>query len=230
MTVSPFRIGWLAVLTVLAIAVVLSACSDSPAPTPEQTATPTAKSTVEPTATATPPPARETIPTPASGPTQGPAATATRPPCPRRAHGDASHDTYTHAYTTPTAHLRRTNLDTYTHANTIPDTHTHANAASTPTPAPTPSPTPTLTRTRLCSRFFPASCAIQAAIHSRQHQPRHPHLRHHQHPLRGSSASTRPSDRRDIGVRLRHRVAGQLDARRGQGCTAAPLLPGPRSQ
>ena len=34
MTVSPFRIRWLAVLTVLAIAVVLSACSDSTEPTP----------------------------------------------------------------------------------------------------------------------------------------------------------------------------------------------------
>ena len=32
MTVSPLRIRWLAVVTVLAIAVVLSACSDDPAP------------------------------------------------------------------------------------------------------------------------------------------------------------------------------------------------------
>ena len=39
MTVSTLRIRWLAVLTVLAIAVVLSACSDSPAPIPEPTAT-----------------------------------------------------------------------------------------------------------------------------------------------------------------------------------------------
>ena len=43
MTVSAIRIRWLAVLTVLAIAVVLNACSN-PAPTPEPTATPPATS------------------------------------------------------------------------------------------------------------------------------------------------------------------------------------------
>ena len=50
MTVSSLRIRWLAVLAVLAIAVVLSACNDSPAPTPEPTA-PTATPTTAPTAT-----------------------------------------------------------------------------------------------------------------------------------------------------------------------------------
>ena len=75
MTVSPSRIGWLAVLTVLAIAVVLSACSDSPAPTPEPKATPTATSTVEPTATATPTSTPEPTPTPE--PTLTPTATPT---------------------------------------------------------------------------------------------------------------------------------------------------------
>ena len=48
MTVSPLRIRWLAVVTVLAIAVVLSACSADPAPTPEPTATPTAAPTNTP--------------------------------------------------------------------------------------------------------------------------------------------------------------------------------------
>ena len=58
MTVSPLRICWLAVVAVLAIAVVLSACSDDPAPTPEPTPTPTA------TATATPAPTPTATPTP----------------------------------------------------------------------------------------------------------------------------------------------------------------------
>ena len=59
MTVSPLGIRWLAVVTVLAIAVVLSACSDDLAPTPEPTATPTATptSTPAPTPTDTPTPA-----------------------------------------------------------------------------------------------------------------------------------------------------------------------------
>ena len=39
MTVSYLRVRWLTVLTILGIAVVLSACSDSSAPTPEPTAT-----------------------------------------------------------------------------------------------------------------------------------------------------------------------------------------------
>ena len=80
MTVSSLRIRWLAVLTVLAIAVVLSACSDSPAPAPEPTATPTATPTPEPTATETPTPTPEPTATPASGPTQEPVATPTTIP------------------------------------------------------------------------------------------------------------------------------------------------------
>ena len=56
MTVCPLRIRWLAVVAVLAIGVVLSACSDDPAPTPEPTAAPTAAPTDTPTPepTATP--------------------------------------------------------------------------------------------------------------------------------------------------------------------------------
>ena len=83
MTVSAIRIRWLAVLTVLAIAVVLNACSN-PAPTPEPTATPPATPTLEPTATPTPtleptptPPA-----TPSATPTMEPTATPTPTPTP----------------------------------------------------------------------------------------------------------------------------------------------------
>ncbi len=80
MTVSSLRIRWLAVLAVLAIAVVLSACSDSPAPAPEPTATETPTPTPEPTATETPTPTPEPTATPASGPTQEPVATPTTIP------------------------------------------------------------------------------------------------------------------------------------------------------
>ena len=48
MTVSFLRIRWLAVLAVLAIAIVLSACSDSSAPTQEPTATPTPSDVASP--------------------------------------------------------------------------------------------------------------------------------------------------------------------------------------
>ena len=48
MTVSYLRIRWIAVLTVLAIAVVLSACSDPSAPTREPTATPALSDVAEP--------------------------------------------------------------------------------------------------------------------------------------------------------------------------------------
>ena len=68
MTVSPLGIRWLAVVTVLAIVVVLSACSDDPAPTPEPTAAPT----VTPTDT----PAPEPTATPTAAPTDTPAPTA----------------------------------------------------------------------------------------------------------------------------------------------------------
>ena len=58
MTLSPLRIRWFAVLTVLVITVVLSACSDSPAPTPAPTAT------LAPTPTASPAPAPTATPEP----------------------------------------------------------------------------------------------------------------------------------------------------------------------
>ena len=82
-TVSSLRI-WLVVLTVLAVAVVLSACSDDPVPTPLPTATPTIIVPHTPTATAVPsptvPPALTAVPTPASSP--APAATPAPTPTP----------------------------------------------------------------------------------------------------------------------------------------------------
>ena len=80
MTVCRLRIRWLAVVAVLAIAVVLSACSDDPAPTPESTAAPTAAPTDTPTPepTATP---TATL-TPIGTPTPTPTSTATPTPAP----------------------------------------------------------------------------------------------------------------------------------------------------
>lgn len=77
MAVSPICARWLAVLTVLAIAVVLSACSDSPTPTPGPTATPTTTPTPEPTVTATPTPTPVPTPTPMPTPTPTPVPTLT---------------------------------------------------------------------------------------------------------------------------------------------------------
>ncbi len=86
MTVSTLRIRWLAVAAVLAIAVLLSACSDDPAPMPEPTATPataptaTPTNTPTPTPTATPSTAPPAIPTPT--PTTAPTNTPTPEPTP----------------------------------------------------------------------------------------------------------------------------------------------------
>ena len=80
MAVSPIWARWLAVLTVLAIALVLSACRDNPTPTPEPTATPTATPTPEPTATPTPTPTP--VPTPTSTPPPTPTPTPTLTPTP----------------------------------------------------------------------------------------------------------------------------------------------------
>ena len=81
MTVSTLRIRWLAVAAVLAIAVLLSACSDDPAPMPEPTATPATAPTATPTNTPTPTPtATPAIPT--NTPTPTPTATPTPAPTP----------------------------------------------------------------------------------------------------------------------------------------------------
>ena len=88
MTVCPLRIRWLAVVAVLAIGVVLSACSDDPAPTPEPTAAPTAAPTDTPTpaptatSTATLTPIGAPTPTPTSTATPTPAPTDTDTPTP----------------------------------------------------------------------------------------------------------------------------------------------------
>ena len=93
MTVSPLRIHWLAVVTSLAIAVVLSACSEPAAtptsapaytPTPEPTATPTSAPTYtptpEPTATPTSAPTYTPTPEPTATPTSAPTYTPTPEP------------------------------------------------------------------------------------------------------------------------------------------------------
>ena len=84
MTVSFLRIRWLAVLAVLAIAVVLSACSDSSAPTPEPMAAVPATPSPEPTATASlrapAPPTLEPTASTTAIPSPEPTATATPEP------------------------------------------------------------------------------------------------------------------------------------------------------
>ena len=75
MTVSSLRIRWLAVLT---IAVVLSACSNSPAPAPTPQPTPTA--TLMPTAAPTPQPTPTATLMPTAAPTPQPTPTATLMP------------------------------------------------------------------------------------------------------------------------------------------------------
>ena len=83
MTAFFLRNCWPAVLTVLSIAVVLSACSDSPVSTPLPMATPM----LEPVATATPAPEPEPTPTPVPtiAPTPIPTATPTVTPTPEPA-------------------------------------------------------------------------------------------------------------------------------------------------
>ena len=82
MTVSPLGIRWLAVVTVLAIAVVLSACSDDPAPTPEPTAAPTVTPTDTPAPEPTAAPTVTPTDTPAPEPTAAPTVTPTDTPAP----------------------------------------------------------------------------------------------------------------------------------------------------
>ena len=82
MTVSPLGIRWLAVVTVLAIAVVLSACSDDPAPTPEPTAAPTVTPTDTPAPTPTAAPTADATDTPTPESTAAPTAAPTDTPAP----------------------------------------------------------------------------------------------------------------------------------------------------
>ena len=75
MTVSYLRIRWIAVLTVLAIAVVLSACSDPSAPTSEPAATTTSTPTLTPSSGAASEPTA-TVPVPTNTPNAAPTDTA----------------------------------------------------------------------------------------------------------------------------------------------------------
>ena len=116
MTIPSLSVRSFAVLAVLAIAVTLSACTDSPPPTPEAPAAATATPTAVPTPTTA-----QTTPTstPTRTPTPTPTATATPTAVP----------TPTTAQTTPTSTPTRTPTPTPT-------------ATATPTAAPTPTPTP----------------------------------------------------------------------------------------
>ena len=78
MTVSYLGVRWLVALTVLAIAVVLSACTDSPASTPELPVTLATTQTPGPT----PVPTSESTPTPTATPTATPSPVPTATPTP----------------------------------------------------------------------------------------------------------------------------------------------------
>ena len=106
MTVSPLRIPWITtVLTILVIAVVLSACSDSPAPTPIPTDTPTPAPTDTPAPAPmatpamnpvdTPSPVLADTPTPAPTDTPAPAPTDTPTPAPTDTPAPSPTDTPT---------------------------------------------------------------------------------------------------------------------------------------
>ncbi len=75
MTVSSLRIRCIAVLTVLTIAIVLSACSDSSAPTSEPAATATSTPTLTPSSGAASEP-MATAPVPTNTPNAAPTDTA----------------------------------------------------------------------------------------------------------------------------------------------------------
>ena len=144
-------------LTVLAIAVVLSACTDSPAPTPElpvtlaatqtpgPTPVPTSESTLTPTATptATPSPVPTATPTPSPVPTAAPTATPTATPSPVPTATPTPSPVPTAA---PTATPTATPSPVPTAAPTATPTATPSpvpTAAPTATPTATPSPVPT---------------------------------------------------------------------------------------
>ena len=150
MTVSAIRIRWLAVLTVLAIAVVLNACSN-PAPTPEPTATPPATSTLEPTATPTqtleptPTPSATSPATPTLEPTATPTPTLEPTPEPT-------------ATPTATSTLEPTATPTPTLEPTLTPS---ATPPATPTLEPTATPTPTLEPTPTPSATPPATSTLE---------------------------------------------------------------------
>ena len=131
MTVSSLRIRWLAVL---AIAVVLGACTDSPTPTPGPTGTLIATSTPDPTAMATPTPA----PTPVSGNTQEPVATPTTTP----ENTQTPEPTATAAPTpTPPTPVSGNTQEPVATPTTTPENTQTPEPTATAAPTPTP-PTP----------------------------------------------------------------------------------------
>ena len=127
MTPSAFRIRWLTVLAVLAIAVVLSACNGNPAPTsvprdtPTATATAAAAPTPIPTATAAAAPTPIPTATAAAAPTPIPTATAAAAPTP---------------VPTTTATPAPTPIPTATPAPTLTPAHTPTPIPASPTPEP----------------------------------------------------------------------------------------------
>ena len=139
MTVSYLRIRWIAVLTVLAIAVVLSACSDPSDPTPKPTLrptgapTPTLVTTATHTATPTPEPVASATPTT----TLTPAVTETPTPNPTAT-----------ATPTPTSEPVAMATPTTTPEPAVTEAPTpNPTATATPTPTPEPSATPIHTPT-----------------------------------------------------------------------------------
>ena len=125
------RMRRLAFVTVMTVSVVLSACSDSPAPTSGPTAAPTPTTTLtqSPVPTATP------SPVPSAAPTQTPVPTATPSPVPIATPTQ-----------TPTPTAAPTPTQTATPTPTMTPTQTPVPTA-TPTPVPRPEPTLTPTAT-----------------------------------------------------------------------------------
>ena len=119
------RMRQLAFVTVMTVSVVLSACSDSPAPTSGPTATPTPTMTL----TQTPVPTATPSPVPSATPTQTPVPTATPSPVPSATPSQ-----------TPTPIAAPTPTQT---ATPTPSPVPSATPAQTPTPTATPTPTPT---------------------------------------------------------------------------------------
>ena len=178
MTVSSLRIRWLAVLTVLAITVVLSACSDSPAPTSEPAATPSATPRPEPTvaatatseptptaratSSATPRPEPTATATATSEPTPTAMATPTATPRPEpTATATATSEPTPTAMATSSATPRPEPTATAT-ATSEPTPTARATSTATPTPEPTATPTPEPTATPM-----PISTATSSSARDR---------------------------------------------------------------
>ena len=129
------RIRRLAFVTVMTVSVVLSACSDSPAPASGPTAAPTPTTTL----TQTPVPAATPSPVPSATPIEAPVLTATPSPVPIAT-----------PTRTPTPIAAPTPTQTATPTPTTTPTQTPVptpTPTATPTPIPTPTPVPTPTPT-----------------------------------------------------------------------------------